>query len=474
MYPDVELRKLVSHRIAYHHAGLPPRVRVAVEAAIKEHLVDFVFATTTLAEGVNFPFATVIVQSLAIREAPQKGRAGKYQPVTPRVFWNLAGRAGRPGFDREGHVILFEPTLGLDKIKYVLGDYFNPELTASEPVRSALADSIEEIAGEIQAGDLKMKDLSSPTLPESVSRRVQGAVNLIRVSLLHARASKLVKSYEDIFEGTFARQMLDPATMGTARELFAGQEKLIDDFFKQPNTPSLEMAAELGLSIDTLSALRNWVVSLADWQISNMEKLFWGSQINIDQAKYVVGPVAKHMAELEGPKLGGFLSEVILLWLSGIPFSTLRVNLSGNLRSSTIEDLIALVYSRIQFLLPWGLYAADRLLETEAARRKITYLNEVRNLAYLVDAGVSSFEAMRLVYLEFERTDADRIAARYRREGGLKSGLDIVPWLVTKSVDTVRSIVRGPDNRRIDFDLDARLAAIHQGIAPKKPKPPLG
>src|SRR5581483_373467 len=107
-------------------------------------------------------------------------------------------------------------------------------------------------------------------------------------------------------------------------------------------------------------------------------------QINIEQAKYVIGPVAKHMAELEGPKLGGFLSEVILLWLSGIPFSTLRANLSGTLRSNTIEDLIALVYSRIQFLLPWGLYAADRLLETEAAQRRITYLNEVRSLAYLV------------------------------------------------------------------------------------------
>ena len=460
MYPDVELRKLAANRIAYHHAGLPPRVRIALEAAIKQGLIDYVFATTTLAEGVNFPFATVIVQSLAIREAPQLGRPGGYHPVTPRVFWNLAGRAGRPGYDREGQVLLFEPTLGLDKIHYVLGDYLNTELTATAPVRSALADSIEEIAQEIRRGQLAIQDLSSPALPQSVPRRVQGAVNLIRVSLLHARATKLIKSYEEILEGTFARHMLDSAMLGTAKELFASQEKLIDEFFRQPNTPSPEIAAELGLSIETLSALRAWVLSLEDWQIKNLQKLFWGGRTNLDQAKYVIGPVAKHMAELEGPKLGGFLSEVVLLWLSGVPFAALRANLTGTLRSNTIEDLIALVYSRIQFLLPWALYAADRLMESEAERRGITYLNELRSLAYLVDAGVSSFDAMRLVHFEFERTDAERLAAAYRAEGGLRTGVDIVPWLVTKPLDRIRAIVNGPDNRRLDYDLEERLSTI--------------
>jgi superfamily II DNA/RNA helicase len=462
MYPDVELRKLATNRIAYHHAGLPPRVRIALEAAIKEGLIDYVFATTTLAEGVNFPFATVIVQSLALREAPQPGRAGGYQPVTPRVFWNLAGRAGRPGHDREGQVILFEPTVGLDKISYVLGDYLNAELTANVPVRGALAESIEEIAQEIRDDQLTMQDLSSAALPQSVSRRVRGAVNLIRVSLLHARASKLVKSYEEILEGTFAKQMLDSSAMNTAKELFATQDRLIDEFFRQRNAPSPEIAAELGLSIETLTALRTWVLSLADWQIRNLQKLFWGGSINLDQAKYVIGPVARHMAELEGPKLGGFLSEVILLWLSGIPFAALRARLTGNLRSSTIEDLIALVYSRIQFLLPWGLYAADRLIESEAQERGITYLNDLRSLAYLVDAGVSSFDAMRLVHFEFERTDAERLATAYHAEGGIKTGMDIGPWVASKSIDIIGAIVKGPDSRRLDYDLEERLSAIRR------------
>src|SRR5262249_6512113 len=155
-------------------------------------------------------------------------------------------------------------------------------------------------------------------------------------------------------------------------------------------------------------------------------------------------------AELEGPKLGGFLSEVILLWLSGIPFSTLRSRLSGNLRSRTIEDLISLVYSRVQYLLPWGLYAADRLVEAEARLRRISYHNELRSVAYLVDSGVSSFDAVRLVHAEFERTDAERLAIAYRHQGGLRTGTDIIQWLAALKPETVVRIVRGGDNRRLD------------------------
>src|SRR5262249_37593689 len=68
MYNDVPMRKILQWRVAYHHAGLPPRVRASLEDAIRKNQIGFVFATTTLAEGVNFPFATVIVQSVATRE----------------------------------------------------------------------------------------------------------------------------------------------------------------------------------------------------------------------------------------------------------------------------------------------------------------------------------------------------------------------------------------------------------------------
>ncbi len=460
MYPEVTLRTLIAHRIAYHHAGLPPSVRNDIEDAIRNGLIDYVFATTTLAEGVNFPFSTVIVQALAIREAPEKGKPARYHPVTPRVFWNIAGRAGRPGHDPEGQVILFEPSLGLDKISYVLGDYLNPQLSSIKPVRSALADTISEVEAAVSNDELTLQELQEIKLPERASKRVQGAINLLRVSLLHARASQFAQSPEEIYESTFAAQCLPTEQQDFARRLFELQDTVVLEFLTTPRAPSPELIAELGLSIETLTDLRDWVSSLADWQIESLRNTMHGGNANLVQVKYTVGPVAKHMAELEGKKLGGFLSEIIVHWISGVPFRSIWRDKKDYWGTGRMEDLISVVYSRVQFLLPWGLYATDRLVEAEAQRRGIKYQNQLRSLAYLADAGVPTFDALRLVSAQFERADATRLAAIYHRNGGLRSGFDVLGWLATQPVEVLTSAVRGTESRRVEFGFEQRLREL--------------
>jgi superfamily II DNA/RNA helicase len=460
LYPEVPMRGLLQGRIAYHHAGLPPRVRVALEDAIRRGFIDFVFATTTLAEGVNFPFSTVIVQSLALREPPEKGRPVRYHPITPRVFWNIAGRAGRPGYDKEGQVILFEPSLGLEKIRYVIGDYLNPNLSATEPVRSAYLEAIDEIAKGIESGDLASADLGDRILPLNASKRVQGAINLLRVSLIHARASGLDASPEEILEGSFAARFFDTRLKGVAQRVFSQQQKVVTEFLDDPASPSKEIAAELGLSIETLSELKDWVTGLQDWQIKNVQRLFHGGELNANQIRYFLAPVAARMAELEGPRLGGFLSDVIVFWISGAPFFSIRSGLESSTRYGRVEDLVSVVYSRIQYLLPWGLYAADCLLEVEAEKRKIQYDNQLMGMANLADAGVSSFDALRLVHLDFERTDATRLAREYRRRGGIGTGYEIVGWLATTSRVDIEKIVKGQDKRRLDYDLGRTISKL--------------
>ncbi len=75
LHAEIPLREYISKGVVYHHAGLPSRVRAAVEQVIAERKVNIVCATTTLAEGVNFPFSTVIVQSLIV---------GKSVTLSPR------------------------------------------------------------------------------------------------------------------------------------------------------------------------------------------------------------------------------------------------------------------------------------------------------------------------------------------------------------------------------------------------------
>src|SRR5262249_19168570 len=160
---------------------------------------------------------------------------------------------------------------------------------------------------------------------------------------------------------------------------------------------------ELGLPLDTLESLREYVTRLSDWQIEDMGNLISRGSVNLEKAVYYLSPVAKRITEMEGTKLGGFLGAVIVNWLSGVPLTTVKLKSSFE---KSLEDMISIIYSRVQFLLPWGLYATHKLVEEEASKRSINaYDGGLLAIAYLVDAGVPNFEALRLVNLDFERVD---------------------------------------------------------------------
>ncbi len=86
--------------VAYHHAGLSDKERAFIEKAFKEKRIAAIFATTTLAEGVNFPADMTIFESL------RKGLA----ELTVNDFKNMAGRAGRVGYVDVGEAIVFAIT----------------------------------------------------------------------------------------------------------------------------------------------------------------------------------------------------------------------------------------------------------------------------------------------------------------------------------------------------------------------------
>ena len=283
-------------------------------------------------------------------------------------------------------------------------------------------------------------------------------MNLIRVSLLHARATGLLTSPEEMLEGTFAARFLDAETLREAERIVEAQDRVVRDFFSQATAATEEVAAELGLSIETLDDLRTYARGVSDWQLDMMSNVLRGGEINESQIEYLVSPVAARMGELDGGKLGGFITALVRQWVLGVPFSHIRKE-----RTQRVEDLVSVVYSRIQHLLPWGLYAFDRLVDEEAARRGVPYNNAIRSVAYLVDAGVPGFDALRLTHAEVERVDAARLAARYKQLGGLRLGVNVVGWLAGLSPDDISTVVSGPDSRRVDFDLPGVIRRLSAG-----------
>ncbi|MBT1677891.1 DEAD/DEAH box helicase [Curtobacterium aurantiacum] len=93
--------------VAAHHAGLLPAFKEVVENLFQRKLLKVVFATETLALGVNMPARTVVLEKL------EKFNGEARVPITPGEYTQLTGRAGRRGIDIEGHSVI-QWTDGLD------------------------------------------------------------------------------------------------------------------------------------------------------------------------------------------------------------------------------------------------------------------------------------------------------------------------------------------------------------------------
>jgi superfamily II RNA helicase len=98
-----ELQRFLRHGVGLHHAGLLPKYRLLVERLAQQGLLKVVSGTDTLGMGVNIPIRTVLFTQLCKFDGEKTGI------LTARDFRQIAGRAGRKGFDDRGFVVAQAP-----------------------------------------------------------------------------------------------------------------------------------------------------------------------------------------------------------------------------------------------------------------------------------------------------------------------------------------------------------------------------
>jgi ATP-dependent RNA helicase HelY len=124
-----EWREGLLRGLAAHHAGMLPAFRHTVEELFTAGLVKAVFATETLALGINMPARTVVLERLV------KFNGEQHVPLTPGEYTQLTGRAGRRGIDVEGHaVVLWHPDVEPSEVAGLAS-------TRTFPLRSSFAPS---------------------------------------------------------------------------------------------------------------------------------------------------------------------------------------------------------------------------------------------------------------------------------------------------------------------------------------------
>jgi ATP-dependent RNA helicase HelY len=154
--PEADLRILgywewrdgLERGIAGHHAGMLPAFKETVEELFVNGLVKAVFATETLALGINMPARTVVLERLV------KYNGEAHVELTPGEYTQLTGRAGRRGIDIEGHaVVLWQPGVDPKQVAGLASTRTYPLKSSFRPGYNMAVNLVHQLGAE-QARDL--------------------------------------------------------------------------------------------------------------------------------------------------------------------------------------------------------------------------------------------------------------------------------------------------------------------------------
>src|ERR671910_73509 len=186
--PDEDLQVLGYHEwadglergVAAHHAGMLPTFKEVVEELFVRGLVRAVFATETLALGINMPARTVVLERLV------KYNGESHAELTPGEYTQLTGRAGRRGIDVEGHaVVVWQPGVDPEQVAglastrtYPLRSSFRPGYNMAVNLVDrvgieASRDLLEQSFAQFQAdrAGVELKERESALAREGAAQR---------------------------------------------------------------------------------------------------------------------------------------------------------------------------------------------------------------------------------------------------------------------------------------------------------------
>jgi ATP-dependent RNA helicase HelY len=320
--PDDDLHVLGYHDfldgltrgIAAHHAGMLPAFKQVVEDLYVRGLIKVVFATETLALGINMPARTVVIEKLS------KWNGETHADITPGEYTQLTGRAGRRGLDTEGHgVVLWQPGLNPAELAGLAS-------TRTYPLRSSFRPSYN-----------------------------------MAVNLVHQFGRERSR---ELREQSFAQFQADKAVVGLARQLHKSQQAL--EGYAEAATchrgDFMEYAAlRRRISDVEKTAARTRRADRRDEALASLEKLRPGDVIEVPAGKFAgMAVVIDPGLSPEGPRPYVVTADrqARRLALTDFPtpvepFAKLRIPKSFNARNPQMRrDLASALRTRTHDLTP--------------------------------------------------------------------------------------------------------------------------
>lgn len=410
---------LLRHGIAVHHAGLPDDVRALVEWLFESNELRFLVATTTVAQGVNFPVSGVVMASH--RYVLKKNPFWKDMP--PEDFWNIAGRAGRVGHGQLGVVLLAAEN---DEKAVELRRFITSQAGDLNSALVTMALSSQGALGDLERIVYNRPEWSSFLQYLAHTYRQMG------------RPDSFVTNVEQVLRGTFGFEKLRSQHPGIARELLVGISSYCA-YLRRPNQP-LKLVDSTGFSLQSVNTVltNRGNIDERSW---NSETLFRPGDPTLRDMMGILLRVPELrenlIAATGGPSPdGNKLAAIVKDWVNGESIPTIaerHFRKEGDSPVTALTKCGQNLFGKISQTASWGLGA---LLSITGAEIPDENFKELTNLPSRVFYGVNSDAAIVLRLLGVPRTAAASLARSFpeARQGSISvvrehlSQMDSAAW----------------------------------------------
>ena len=405
------LKRLLGCGVGVHHAGMLPRYRLLVEKLAQQGLLPVICGTDTLGVGINVPIHTVVLTQLT------KFDGRKMRRLRSREFHQIAGRAGRSGFDTEGVVIAEAPEHEIENHKAEVKAAGDPKklkkikkkrppenfVNWNEDTFNKLIESVPEqltprmrITHSMVLAEVEQGGNARARVDQLIEDSLQPAEEKVK---LHVRAAEVLQT---LIDADVVVHEVDE----NGEDVYSVTMDLPEDFaLDQPLSPFLLAALEL---LDPESPEYAFdLVSMVEAALEDPRQVLRAQERKARDAA---------MAEMK---------------MDGVDYDERLERIADVTYPKPLEDLLDAAFSKYCDAVPW---ARDYCLRPKSVLRDM--LESAADFkGYIQKLGIMRYEGILLRYLSEAFRGLDRTIPEDKRTEQLK---DIIAWLglIVRSVDS--------------------------------------
>lgn len=352
------LYQCLKYGVCYHHSGLSSLVKETIEELIRDNKIKLLFATTTLAQGMNFPINTVIFDSV-------KFRGINARDISNAEFWNIAGRAGRAYKDKEGYIIL--PTMGSQKnTREVTKNYIKCDLEAIVSSLNAFFKDSNQIILDYE--HLSKSD-QAPIL-----NLIQYINHILHISYDYDIDSKDLTKIRSILNDSYLYHNLDK------QEGFVKAQMKLNNFVSKyvnhintKKKDDLERADELGISDISYSKVKSMISAFIMNLKENGDNDYLASKVimkskNVDRLSEIITIIAR-IPELNISMQGqgnldpDSIARLLIGWVHGERVFDIakKIKRENQSMEQIVEMCNKYLNSQMKSYMPWGMNVYQEL-----------------------------------------------------------------------------------------------------------------